>query len=169
MEAAKLIAELARGGEMIAILGQGFSPEEARQRPAEGAWCLLEVLGHLLEEERHDFRPRLRAALLGLTEPLPPLDTQAALTAGNYLEQRAEALLAQFLNERQRTIAWLETMGEVTWDGVYQAGFGPLRAGDILASWVAHDTLHLRQLVELRYARLRALAAPYAIDYAGEW
>lgn len=169
MEAAKLITELARGGEMIAVLSQGFSPEEARQRPSEGAWCLLEVLGHLLEEERHDFRPRLRAALLGLTEPLPPLDTHAALEAGNYLEQRAEDILAQFLNERQHTLSWLETQGEVNWDGVYQAGFGPLRAGDILAAWVAHDILHQRQLVELRYARLRALAAPYTTDYAGEW
>ena len=43
------------------------------------------------------------------------------------------------------------------------------RAGDLLAAWVAHDLLHLRQLVELKYAYLARTMEPYALKYAGEW
>jgi len=44
-----------------------------------------------------------------------------------------------------------------------------MKAGDMLASWVAHDGLHIRQLVELRRARTETLANPYFIGYAGDW
>jgi hypothetical protein len=52
---------------------------------------------------------------------------------------------------------------------VYQASFGPISAGDLAASWAAHDLLHIRQLVELRRARLLALTAPHRTEYAGDW
>ena len=44
-----------------------------------------------------------------------------------------------------------------------------MKAGDLLASWVAHDNLHTRQLVELRRSRLVELAQPYDVRYAGDW
>ena len=44
-----------------------------------------------------------------------------------------------------------------------------MRAGDLLASWAAHDTHHQRQIVRLRYHRLEQLAEPYSLAYAGEW
>ncbi len=44
-----------------------------------------------------------------------------------------------------------------------------MTAGDLLAAWVAHDVLHLRQLVELRYAYLVEEAQPNSVGYAGEW
>ena len=47
--------------------------------------------------------------------------------------------------------------------------WGKLTAGDLLASWAAHDLLHLRQLNELRYAYLIQVAAPYSVRYAGDW
>jgi hypothetical protein len=39
----------------------------------------------------------------------------------------------------------------------------------MLMAWVAHDLLHLRQLIELRYAYLQQQAQPYQIAYAGQW
>ena len=44
-----------------------------------------------------------------------------------------------------------------------------LKAGDMLSSWVAHDHLHTRQLVELRRQRVLQLAQPYDVHYAGDW
>jgi hypothetical protein len=46
---------------------------------------------------------------------------------------------------------------------------GPIRAGGLLASWVAHNLFHLRQLVRIRYAYLERRAAPYRLGYAGPW
>jgi hypothetical protein len=44
-----------------------------------------------------------------------------------------------------------------------------MKAGDLLGSWVAHDNLHMRQLVELRRVRLQNITGPYDMSYAGEW
>lgn len=44
-----------------------------------------------------------------------------------------------------------------------------MSAGDMFASWVAHDNLHIRQLTELRRARIARISKPHHIQYAGEW
>lgn len=38
----------------------------------------------------------------------------------------------------------------------------------LLANWLAHDHLHLRQIVRLKYERLKALGGE-PLAYAGEW
>lgn len=169
MNAKALIQDLAHAGEIFYHLLMEFSPEEARQRPAPEAWSALEVLGHLIDEEREDFRPRLEIVLFHPERAWTPMDPAHAPETRNYNARDLEEALREFMNERQRSVVWLNGLGEVNWDATYQASFGPIRAGDLLAAWVAHDTLHLRQLVELRYARVRRLAEPYRVDYAGEW
>jgi hypothetical protein len=44
---------------------------------------------------------------------------------------------------------------------------GTLHAGDLMAAWVAHDLLHIRQIAELPHAYLAVVAAPYRTEYAG--
>jgi hypothetical protein len=39
----------------------------------------------------------------------------------------------------------------------------------MFASWVAHDLLHMRQLVELHWAHTLTLANPHKVDFAGQW
>ena len=55
--------ELAQGAETIQGLVAGVSAAEARVRPSPEAWSILEVVAHLLDEEREDFRPRLDLVL----------------------------------------------------------------------------------------------------------
>jgi hypothetical protein len=56
------------------------------------------------------------------------------------------------------------------WSRAWEVAPGySLRAGDLLAAWAAHDLLHLRQLVELQYECRRQQAAPYRVEYAGDW
>jgi hypothetical protein len=64
---------------------------------------------------------------------------------------------------------WLKGLAAADWDLSYEADFGKITAGDMFASWVAHDNLAIRQLVELRRARLEVLTRPYSVGYAGEW
>ena len=84
------------------------------------------------------------------------------------LIQRARALDA-FLRERAASLEWLRGLHEPNWDATYHARWGVLRAGDLLAAWLAHDHLHVRQLNELHYAYLAQQAAPYSVEYAGDW
>ena len=48
--------------------------------------------------------------------------------------------------------------------------YGTLSAGDLLASWIAHDHIHIRQLNRLlRQYLVQQLAPDNAVEYAGNW
>jgi hypothetical protein len=74
-----------------------------------------------------------------------------------------------FLTARLDSLEWLLGLGEEDWTREHQAPFGAIRAGDLLAAWVAHDVLHMRQLVELKYTYLVRAMEPYRVKYAGDW
>lgn len=161
--------ELAQGAETIQGLVVGVSAAEARVRPEPTAWSILEVVAHLLDEEREDFRPRLDQVLHRPHETWAPIDPPAWVTARGYNDRELGATLSAFLTERERSLAWLAGLTAPDWSREYHASSGPITAGDLAASWAAHDLLHTRQLLELRRARLLALAAPHRTGYAGEW
>jgi hypothetical protein len=161
--------ELAQGAETIQGLVAGVSAAEARVRPAPDAWSMLEVVAHLLDEEREDFRPRLDVVLHRPDESWPRIDPPGWVTARGYNERELGATVSEFLTERERSVAWLAGLTAPEWSRTYQASFGPITAGDLAASWAAHDLLHTRQLLELRRARLLALVAPHRTEYAGDW
>jgi len=74
-----------------------------------------------------------------------------------------------FSTERDKSLAWLRGLENQDWDQEITFPRGSLKAGDLLVSWQAHDLLHLRQLVELRYALTTQTLPPYSVEYAGEW
>jgi hypothetical protein len=164
------IGALAAQEEMVAALVAGVSAEDARFRPGPGQWSTVEVLAHLLDEEREDFRRRLDLTLHHPDTEWPPIDPEGWATARNYQERDLAETLAAWRAERQASLAWLRGIGtpDLAVARRHPAGF-ELRAGDLLAAWVAHDTLHLRQLVELRYALTARHGAPYSLRYAGDW
>ena len=44
-----------------------------------------------------------------------------------------------------------------------------MRAGDLLASWCAHDALHLRQVAKRLHQLTDAQAGDFEVGYAGDW
>lgn len=161
--------ELAQGAETIHGLVAGVSADEARTRPSPGSWSILETVAHLLDEEREDFRPRLDLVLHRPDETWARIDPEAWVTARGYNDRELSTTLEAFLAERERSLDWLARLVAPDWGREYQASFGPITAGDLAASWAAHDLLHTRQLLELRRARLLALTAPHRTGYAGDW
>jgi hypothetical protein len=91
------------------------------------------------------------------------------VTARKYNERDLAEMLDSFLEERSKSLAWLSGLAAPDWQAQYPAPFGAIKAGDMLASWVAHDHLHMRQLVELRRQRIISITEPYNVRYAGEW
>jgi hypothetical protein len=127
------------------------------------------VVNHLHDEEREDFRLRLDYCLNHPGEAWPRIDPKGWVTQRDYNSRDLEHSLGSFLEERQRSLVWLATLGEPDWNAVQTAPFGEIRTGDMLAAWVAHDLLHLRQLVELHRAYTLQDVSPYDVGYAGEW
>jgi hypothetical protein len=162
-------SQLVQGAETIRSLVAGVSAAEARVRPAPDAWSLLEVVCHLHDEEREDFRPRLDVVLHRPDEAWVRIDPAGWVTARRYNERDLDETLKGFLAERARSLEWLAGLTAPDWSREYRAPFGPITAGDLLASWAAHDLLHTRQLVELRRARLLAETTGHSTQYAGDW
>ena len=169
MDKDRLVLQMLKDGERVRKLFQGVSEEQARWKPDPESWSMLEVVGHLLDEEREDFRVRLDYTLHRPGEPWPPIDPGGWVTAREYNRRDPEESLAQFLSEREASIAWLRGLSAPDWEATYDAPWGPIRAGDVFASWAAHDLLHMRQLLELHWALVTVEMAPYSPDYAGEW
>ncbi len=161
--------ELARGAQIWRELLAGIPEPDARVKPNPRSWSILEVACHLLDEEREDFKQRLDIILHRPAEPWPPIDPAGWVTARRYGEQDYGEVVAAFLAERERSLAWLQTLAAPDLDAECLAPWGVMKAGDMLASWVAHDNLHMRQIAELRRDRIVRLAEPYNVMYAGDW
>jgi hypothetical protein len=161
---------MAANAERIRALANGLSPEQARWKPDPDSWSALEVINHLYDEEREDFRVRLDIILHRPGEPWPPIDPGGNVSARRYNERDLSQSLEAYLAERRASLDWLAGLGGANWDAAYETRWGVMRAGDMLASWAAHDLLHLRQLVELQYLYTREVSLqPYAVQYAGDW
>lgn len=169
MDVSTMIAQLETNPACIRSLVAGVSPAQARWRPSAEAWSLLEVVNHLYDEEQFDFRVRLDCILNRPGEPFPPIDPQGWVTQRRYNERDLAASLQNFLDERRKSLEWLRTLASPDWNASHESQWGIMYAGEALAAWAAHDLLHMRQLVELRYQYTAHSAAPYPVEYAGGW
>jgi len=163
------INQMASNAQTIAQLVNGVDDEQARWKPNADSWSLLEVINHLYDEERLDFRVRLDHILHkpGI-DPLG-IDPQGWVTERAYNERELIPSLENFLKERDASLEWLKSLEAPDWEATYSAPWGEIRAGDMFAAWVAHDLLHIRQLVELHYLWTTQQVQPYAVNYAGDW
>ncbi len=168
MELDRFIPQMADNAQRIRALTQRVSEEQARWKPGPDSWSILEVVNHLLDEEQEDFRVFLDLVLHRPDEPRPKIAPQAWVTERRYNERDLGESLQGFVAAREASLTWLRGLAP-DWEATYQAPWGPIRAGDVFAAWVAHDLLHMRQLVELHWAYTARRVAPYKTDYAGEW
>lgn len=169
MEFKILFRELVHSTEMIRALLAGVSQEEAQVKPGKSAWSILEVTCHLYDEEREDFREHLDFILHRQHEQWYPIAPQAWVKLRKYNQQNLKTMQRKFFDEREKSLAWLKTLKNADWNVAYKSKFGSMRAGDMFASWVAHDNLHIRQLTELRRARIERVTKPFHVQYAGDW
>jgi hypothetical protein len=167
MQLEALIRSLETGAAAVPALAAGLSDEGARVPPAPGKWSAVEVVAHLADEEREDFRRRVRSTLEDPSAPWPPIDPEGWARQRDYRSRRLADVLADFRREREASLAWLRTLEGAPWERAYEhPKLGSLRAGDLLAAWAAHDLLHLRQLAGIRLALVQAAAEPFSTRYA---
>ena len=169
MQFETLHSELLCSTDMIRSLLAGIGPEDARVKPGGDSWSILEVVCHLHDEEREDFREHLDFILHRQDEEYHRIDPQAWVVQRRYNDQDFEAAKERFFAERQQSLNWLEGLRNADWSMTYKAEWGEMSAGSMFASWLAHDNLHIRQLVELRRKWIEKITPPYEIGYAGEW
>lgn len=165
----EIAKELERNKKVFKHLLHNLDIAQYMWRPQPGKWCLLEIICHLYDEEREDFRARIKHVLETPEELMPPIDPQGWVTARKYIEQDYEKVLGQFIAERERSVTYLLFLYEPAWGNTYQhPKLGPVSAGLFLNNWLAHDYLHIRQITATKYACLKANAG-VPLGYAGDW
>jgi DinB family protein len=169
MQFQQLYRELAQSTEMIRALLAGVEQEHAIIKPDEQSWSTLEVVCHLYDEEREDFREHLDFILNRQHEPWHLIDPEGWVTERKYNQQDFEEMKGKFFAERERSLEWLRDLHDPHWDTTFTTPYRKISAAEMLASWVAHDNLHIRQLVELRRAMIERISSPGSIEYAGDW
>jgi uncharacterized damage-inducible protein DinB len=161
--------KLEQGRDVIVALCSHLDDDGWRWRPAEGEWSLLEVINHIADEEKEDFRRRIDLLLHHPGTEWPGLDPESWAVKRRYYELDPQQSLQRFVQERAASLAWLQGLSNVDWDATYAHRSGPLRAGDLLVSWLVHDDLHARQMLHIHNERSLTIGAPYSAAYAGAW
>jgi hypothetical protein len=159
----EIIHQMANQAEGIRVLAQTFAEAQTLWKPAPESWSLHEVLQHLYNEERMDFRWHLQTMFGGSPPP-----------QGFIRVESSSAGLEGFLAERRASLAYLTSLQAPDWEVRKELRFGPnetmtLSTGEMLVAWLEHDILHLRQIVELMHGCNALEAAPYSVKYAGGW
>lgn len=169
MNQALIIDELSRNACGFSALLKGTPDNQARWKPSSNQWCLLEVVCHLYDEEREDFRARVKHCLKNPESPMSPIDPVSWVKDRKYLEQDFGKKSNSFLKERDLSIKWLESLESPDWENFHDhPTLGKMSAGKFLSNWLAHDYIHLRQINRIRYQYLNEFTED-SLKYAGDW
>lgn len=164
-----IIEQLAQNRHVFAHLLMDATPSMQKWRPSPLKWNLLEVVCHLLDEEKLDFRARVKHVLEEPENQMQPIDPEGWVVKHNYDSMDYITSLEHFLLEREKSIEWLLSLKNPGWDNTYlHPKNGPMTARLFLHNWLAHDYLHIRQILGLRYGYLDENGG-IALDYAGNW
>lgn len=169
MDIAFVSQKLAANAAAIRALTQDISPDQARWKPNVDGWSMLEVVNHLYDEEREDFRAHLADLLLHPEQAWKEIAPQKWVTERQYNQQDFQASREKFFQARAESLAWLKDLTVLDGQAAYDLPWGKLTAGDLLVSWAAHDLLSIRHLTELNYQILALAVQPEHLEYAGAW
>ena len=172
MDHSAIISRMQETPAAIGALVSGLTASEFRHKPPSGAWSIVEITAHLVDEERVDFRARLRSTLEDPGRKWPPTDPEGWARDRGYQSRELSPLVAEFAREREASLLWLRSLGNVDWKIAYiHPKVGPVTAGELLVSWAAHDALHVRQIAKRMFELAARDGEPegFSTRYAGEW
>jgi hypothetical protein len=164
----KIIAHLKVNGDVFKHLFKNLSDEQALWKPGADRWSMLEVINHLYDEERDDFRKRLALVLENPEELWPAIDPEGWVIQRRYNHRDLRESLDNYFGERANSLKWLHGLGSPDWQAAHHhPKLGPMSAELLLANWLAHDFFHIRQVNRLHFAFLTRMAAPISLEYSG--
>jgi hypothetical protein len=170
MKPDNLIQSLESVGTIIPAMLASVNDEDARWKPPSQNWSILEVVCHLIDEEKDDFRYRIQSTFADPTRFWPSINPQLWAVDRNYQSRNFQQAVKEFVGERKNSVAWLKSLKEPDWHCTYEhPHLGPIRTGDLLAAWASHDHLHLRQITKRRFEMIARDAGPFSPSYAGDW
>lgn len=164
-----IIKQLENNKDVFKNLLKDTPKEDYQWRPQPEKWNLLEIVAHLLDEEILDFKARIKHALYYPEKELIPIDPEGWVTSHNYKNKDYNTTLNSFLEERTNSIIWLKQLKDVNWNNsLNHPELGYLSAELFLRNWLAHDYLHIRQILRYKFELLKS-SSDITLSYAGDW
>jgi len=151
-----IINELKKNKIVLGELLNNLDSRIYNWKPNPKKWCLLEIICHLYDEECEDFRARLTGILENPNNEFEPIDPVGWVSSRKYIEQNFNTKLHDFLEERDNSIKYIQNLQQPNWENYYQhTTLGNLTAKMFLTNWLAHDYLHIRQIIKIKYDYLK--------------
>ena len=146
MTPGKVADLLDSSGHAFASTLDALPPGVASWHPAPGEWCVNEVVGHVIEAEKHGFAGRI-GVILGADEPdLPMWDRDAIAKARNDCARPPQDLRKELTGLRKESVELVRSLRlEQIQRGGTHPDVGRLTVEELLHEWVHHDGNHLRQ------------------------
>ncbi len=164
-----VISQLKSNTSIFKALLSNIPEEQEIWNPSADKWSLLEIICHLVDEEILDFRTRVETALYPEQKEFIPIDPVGWVQSHQYMQQRFEVKLKQWIEERSRSVEWLISLKSPNWNNyLNHPELGQLSAGQFLANWLAHDHIHIRQINRTKRAYLEHIS-DQDLSYAGKW
>lgn len=165
----KIIEQLQKNKLVFKSLLEDIQPELITWRPRPDKWCMLEIVCHLYDEEQFDFRFRAQWILEQPNVQPPPFNTMDWVKEHKYMEQDYDDMVNKLLNERDASIYWLKELKKPNWDNSYEhPKLGKITASYYLDNWLAHDYLHIRQIIKQKFDYFNSQTSEN-LEYAGIW
>jgi len=166
---AYIIDQLERNLQSFQILTNSLTEVEYLFKKDPMDWCLLEIICHLYDEEREDFRMRLQTVLEAPFKHPPAINPEEWVLSRNYIDQDFEERRKEFIAERKSSVIYLRGLKSPNWSNYYEhPTLGNLDGDHFLRNWLAHDYLHLRQITQRKYQYLQEMTGNEC-NYAGTW
>ncbi|WP_248724383.1 DinB family protein [Seonamhaeicola sp. ML3] len=169
MNTLEIINKLNQNQSVFKSLLESKTESEYSWRPSPEKWNLKEIVCHLLDEEILDFGFRTNHTLDTPLETLPPIDPEGWVISHDYASKDYHKTLSEFLEARSKSVSWLKHQTHSNWNNVCKhPTLGDISAKAFLNNWLAHDYLHLRQIIRYEYQYLQT-KTDTSLNYAGNW
>ncbi|MBT8218891.1 MAG: DinB family protein [Bacteroidia bacterium] len=165
-----LIDQLEMNREVMLALLSDVSTELIIYKPSPQSWNLLEIICHLIDEEKEDFRLRVKHVIEYPETTPPSIDPVSWVMSRNYLDQDFGKKLKEWDVERKKSIREMKELAPTCNfnSGFDHPTFGRMTAYFFLRNWIAHDYLHIRQITRNKYQFLEMMENR-DVSYAGRW
>lgn len=158
------IAVLQRTPATITELLSGLPHSWIHINEGPDTWSAYNIVGHLIQGEKTDWIPRAQMILeFGESKTFPPFNRFAQLDRDQALD--IGMLLYEFSQLRKTNLDILRKMdlrdADFAKTGVHPE-FGVVALRQLLATWVAHDLGHVRQICRVMAKSYREDIGPWA-------
>ena len=154
---------LQRTPRVLRELLEGLPESWIKATEGPNTWSPFDVVGHLIHGERTDWIPRVEIILTyGEDRVFPVFDRFAQFEAskGKFLRELLETFAQLRTANLERLAALRIGAAELERRGRHPE-LGTVTLGQHLATWVAHDLSHIRQVVRVMGRQYREAVGPW--------